>query len=293
MGSGKSLLADVVALITTGCRASVMPPTDDANEEKKRLLAVLMEADPVVCIDNVEKPFSSDALCAVLTQETYKDRVLGMSSMVTTPTNCTWLVTGNNLQIVGDLTTRVLRCNLDPRVERPQERRFDVNLHQWIPENRRRIVQAGLTILRAYHVSGRPMPDNVAPFGRFEEWSAWVRGALLWLGEADPVEAQRELEATDPVREALRSVLAAWHKCFESSPVTVKQVIEYSPDGRQQDWSELQDALRAAIPSGQYGLNTRKVGSWLSKHARRLQDGLRFEQVGKRQGAVLWCVIQV
>jgi hypothetical protein len=156
MGSGKSLLADIVSLIAAGRQAAVMSQGADENEDKKRMLPILAEGDPVAVIDNIERPFGSAALCSILTQTTWRDRVLGKSQTLSLPTaNTTWIATGNNIVFEGDITTRTLVCDLDPRCERPEERKFEVNLHRYIPEHRLDLVVAGLTVLRAYHC-GRP-----------------------------------------------------------------------------------------------------------------------------------------
>ena len=120
MASGKSLLADVVALIATGKGNSVIAQAENEAEEKKRLMAVLTEGDPIVCYDNVEKPFKSSALCSILTQPEYKDRLLGGNETRTVLTNVTFLVTGNNLNFMGDITTRALLCKLDPKLNAPK-----------------------------------------------------------------------------------------------------------------------------------------------------------------------------
>ena len=124
MGSGKSLLADSIALIATGKPNSVLSLAENEIEERKRLLSVLMEGDLMICYDNIERPFGSPSLCSILTQREFKDRVLGGSSTATVPTDSCFLATGNNLTFIGDLSTRTLLCQLDPRVERPEERSF-------------------------------------------------------------------------------------------------------------------------------------------------------------------------
>ena len=127
-------------------------------------------------------------LCSVLTQEVYKDRILGRSqtSGEVPTTGTTWFGTGNNLTILGDLKRRVVPCFLDAKEERPEERKFERNLYVYVPANRGRLVRAALTILRAYVVAGRP-DQKLSSFGNFEEWSGLVRSALVWLGEADPL----------------------------------------------------------------------------------------------------------
>jgi hypothetical protein len=73
----------------------------------------------VVLIDNVERPLEGDTLCAVLTSEAYRQRVLGRTEMMSVPTTTLFLATGNHLVISGDLRTRALLCRIDPKVEHP------------------------------------------------------------------------------------------------------------------------------------------------------------------------------
>ena len=67
MSTGKSLLADVVAHLATGRDAPVMSQARDEEEERKRLLSILMQGDPVISIDNVSRPISGDVMCSILT----------------------------------------------------------------------------------------------------------------------------------------------------------------------------------------------------------------------------------
>src|SRR5215210_6717020 len=70
MGTGKSLLADIVSIIATGRAAAVMSQGKNEEEDEKRLLSVLMQGDPIIVVDNVDRPIQGDALCSILTQET-------------------------------------------------------------------------------------------------------------------------------------------------------------------------------------------------------------------------------
>ena len=88
--------------------------------------------------------------------------------------------------IRGDLTRRTLRCRIDAKVEQPENRVFSNDPVEEARKARPALVVAALTILRAYHVAGRPQKPN--PLGSFEAWSDLVRGALMWLGAADRVE---------------------------------------------------------------------------------------------------------
>ena len=302
MGSGKSLLADVVGMIATGRPCAVMSPGEDANEEKKRWLSVLLEGDPVVCIDNIERPLGGSTLCSILTQEIYKDRILGMSRTVTVSTAVTLLCTGNNLIFDGDLTTRVIPCDLDPGVERPEERHFDVDLYKYVPEHRAALVVAGLTILRAYVAAGRP-PQEIPQFGRFEEWSDWVRSALVWLGATDPCVGRTRIEEQDPTRQGLGQLLVTWQDALPGRSVSVAEAIRTTEEPAPMESSEetalidyqhdrLRESIQAVAADRSGRINPRYLGNFLSRHVKRIEGGLRFERGDDRNKVATWLVTE-
>jgi hypothetical protein len=287
MSSGKSLLADAIGLIGTGKCNSVVVQAEKESEEKKRLLAILLEGDPIVCYDNIERPFGGASLCAVLTQREYKDRMLGVSESRTVSTNTTFLATGNNLTFVGDISTRTLLCKLDPNDEHPEERSFDIDLHHYIPENRSKLVRAGLILLRAYHVAGKPK-QNIKQFGRFEAWSDTVRSALVWLGMPDPCESRKDIEDNDPVRLLLCAFYPAWYEFFGDSGVKAKDVIEKTSSLTEN--SELAELLRDLAGDNKGIVNQRSLAKKLATFKNRIERGYRLEQLPPRQGTSLWCV---
>jgi hypothetical protein len=278
-GSGKTTTAKVAAQLAMGRDPPVVAPSADEAELKKAVLAILIAGDAVVLIDNVTKPVDSAALCAVLTSANYSDRVLGVSQKVTVPTSATWLLTGNSIEFVGDLTTRVLLSVLDPEVEHPEERPFRRNLAEYIIEHRGDLVSAALTIPLAYLAAGSPAVK--ARRSRFTAWDALVRYPLLWLGAADPLDTQDELRASDPVREALVAILTAWQDAFTHKPASVADAIEASTAPGQSANLALLDAL-AAVAGERNGaeINTRKLGRYLKYNLRHIEAGMRFESAG-------------
>src|SRR5580692_1436760 len=121
-GYGKTLIADVIAIVATGRPAVSVSATKDSEEMRKRFTSILMAGELVVSIDNITRPLGSDALSTILTSEVYTDRILGQSAMTRNPTNTLWLATGNNLSFSGDMPSRVLNSRLDAGVERPEQR---------------------------------------------------------------------------------------------------------------------------------------------------------------------------
>jgi len=255
MGTGKSLLTDAVALLAMGRPATVLNQSGDGDgeEERKRLMSVLMQSDPVVVIDNVDRPMGGARMCSILTQETWQDRMLGGNDQGHVSTRTLWLVNGNNLEFREDMSRRAILCTMDAGVERPAERKFDVDLKKEVPRRRHELVPAALTVLRAFIVAGRPGLEKLTPFGGFEDWSNLVRGALVWAGEPDPHETQADVAAVDSVREELSSLIEAWEQMIDIGAVVtagelVRRAGEEAAGGPGRDGLML--ALEAACPRG-------------------------------------------
>jgi hypothetical protein len=67
-GTGKSLLVDAASILASGAEAPVMDYGSDPVEAGKRLDAMLLAADPVIALDNIEAPIEGATLCQTLTQ---------------------------------------------------------------------------------------------------------------------------------------------------------------------------------------------------------------------------------
>lgn len=246
MGTGKSLLAEVVSMIVTGRAPSVMNQSSSEEEDKKRLLSVLMQGDPVLVIDNITRPVTGEALCSVLTQETWQERRLGANTNQIVNTNALFIANGNNLEFREDMSTRAILCVMDARMERPETRPFDVDLRVEVPRRQGELVAAALTVLRAFVVAGRPGLDKLETFGRFEEWSDLVRGALVWAGEADPCDTRRLVAVGDSAREELVVLVDAWEAAVGiGKEVTAQNLIDTA--GHPMDGAGGDETLRAAL----------------------------------------------
>lgn len=264
-GSGKSIQAETVAIVATGNLPAMVSVGATEEETEKRLATAMRAGDPVIVIDNVEKELGGDFLCSCLTQERVSARILGKSERVVLPTsNTLFLATGNNLSLAGDLARRAVKGRIDSGEERPDKRAFPFDPRQVARDRRPELVAAALTVLRAFHVAGRP--GGVPPMGSFEDYSL-VRGALVWLGRADPARTREAIFAADPRRDELRELLALWSDAFASSPQALSEVeVRLGPD----------HPLRVALTDlgGRGGFNARAVGRRLAKWVDRPAGGL-------------------
>jgi putative DNA primase/helicase len=294
-GTGKSLLADTISLLATGRRASVMSLGHDDNEAEKRIDGILLAGDPILNIDNVERPLGGDLLNQILSQPVKKVRPLGGSGIVDVPTCAIIAATGNNLSIDGDLKRRVTMIRLDAKLERPELRAFDGEPHlDRIARLRGKLVAAALTIPLAYMAAGSPKSDAPA-LGGFEDWDRICRQPLRWIGLADPLEASSQLRAEDPDLEALLALLTAWFDLYEGSARSAADIIrEGMAVGEGMDIGaptrpELREAL--LLVSGGRQPTSRSLGSWLRRRKGRVVGGKRFVMLPQdRNGIARWQV---
>jgi len=294
MGTGKGLIINAIAQLVTGHAASVMSQASDANEDRKRLMSLLLEGDSIICIDNIEKNFSSDALCSILTMPTFKDRLLGKSQMVSASTQATFLATGNNVTVSGDLTRRVLPCTIDAQVERPYEREFTINPLSFIEKHRGELVNAALTIILAYQNAGCPPQKQLNSFGSFEEWSKSIRNALVWNGMQDPCLGLELWDQVDPVKEELSAVLDSWYEISQSSAITISELIKLAKQYLSDEYrsqhvkcshpkvkiENLYNALFNVCEKNGT-LNPQILGAWIRKNIERIEYNSKLEIAGK------------
>ena len=290
MGTGKSLLSDLISIIGTGQQAQCSSLPFEESEVEKRLLSMLMAGAPILALDNIETHVRSSSLCTILTQPVFKARILGISRETAVPTNILVIINGNNLVIQGDMTTRVVLATLDAQQERPQSRQFDVNPKEYMIQNRAMMVMDCLTIISAYLGSGEKI--GIEPFGRFEKWSQFIREPLVWLGCADPLDTVADIEKNDPVRLINTEVLVALHKCWGDKTFFARECVEelvYSQTDHYKNRRELLEVLESAVHSPR-GLNGRTCGQFFQRLEKRIYDGMRLVSCGTYNRSVQWKV---
>jgi len=283
-GTGKSILVACASIIATGAPAAVMDWGEDATESAKRIDGAMLAGDPLLVIDNVEHPIEGAAICQLLTEAGRRVRPLGASELVSVPCTATVAITGCNVSVRGDAVRRLIVCNLDAGVERPELRAIAQDLLAETRERRRELVRDALTIVLAYLQAGSP-DLALSPLGGYTEWSCLVRQAIVWCGGADVCESMDRLRAEDPRRAAMAAVYAAWHENAGSAAITCAELAQRA---------ETDPALRTALmlvaaPRG--SVDTRALGAWCRYHRDRQAGGFRLVADGTtRTGLHRWAV---
>lgn len=295
-GSGKSLLADVVAIMITGRDMPRMANPKDDDESRKRITALALAGDTLVLIDNIEGGFGCAALDAALTSTTWKDRILGRSEVVELPLDVTWCATGNNVILQADTSRRVVHIRLDSPLENPEQREGfrHANLRAYVRENRPTLLGYALTILAAYCQAGRPQ-QHLPVWGSFEAWSDLVRQCIVWCGLPDSGITRAELtERSDCEASAYRDLVAGWAELDPTAGGLTATEILGRLASEPNRYHQLRDAIAELCPSrlGQ-SPSPKSLGSKLRHYRRRVVGGHYLDSRQNRRNMAEWFVATV
>jgi putative DNA primase/helicase len=286
IASGKTLLWNIATLIATGQEVAVVAQGWDDEELEKRLGAALLGGQGSISIDNCVRPVGGDFLNTVLTSPRVKLRPLGTSQEIEVPTNATMFCNGNNITFKADFTRRVLLSTIDPKLERPESRKFQSDPKAEIDRRRGEFVIAALTVLRAYHVA-KPNID-LTPFASYEDYNYRIIGPLLWLGEANPRDTAKKIIAEDPERQEINAVMQGWWSICKDNRRRAFEIISAAGATEAADTGDFYNVLRDIAPNERGGLNAKRLGNWLRKHKGRIVNGMKFVEDGESHLGMWW-----
>lgn len=303
VGSGASLIATVIAQVTTGRAPAMMTAPRDPDEWRKTITSSLLEGRGIIVLDNLEGALYDSNLAAVLTATTYAARMLGSNQIIDLPNMATWIATGNNINLGGDLPRRAYLVHIDPGMARPWLRDTGRFLHPeleaWARDNRGRILAAVLTLARGWIVAGRPLPDDMPRLGGYESWVRVIGGILSYAGIKGFLANLMELyERNDTETPAWTAFVTIWHEILGEKKVTGKELQDAI-----QGSSEFEEVLpdRVGIPrrdNNGYIIDkgfTRRLGKQLAARKGRIYPGdadgdYLLDLVGSSKNALRWQV---
>jgi hypothetical protein len=296
-GSGKTLLADCVALLTTGIKPDVFPPLNDDAEMRKRLFSSLLVGDRVIVLDNIVGTFDSASMAAMLTAPQFKDRVLAKSEVSSVPNNAVVLLTGNNMVLAGDMARRVVVCRIDANIETPFGRSFEVDPLSYCESHRLEMMVAALTLIRFCLSSSefKTAPGRVASF---EDWDKFVRQTVIHVGQTlapdrfgDVMHLLKQNQSEDPDRDGLRDLLLALRASFGTRVFTASEVFSAcnrASASLESTDAKLNEAVLAVSPNQK--LSTSGIGRLLRYRRDRICDGLSLQVGSDNKNGRTWRV---
>jgi putative DNA primase/helicase len=260
-GSGKSLLMQAVARIAHGNAIPSVSATKVVEELEKKLASTLIRGHAMLFVQNYNgKVLQSDLIASAITDRPFDLRRLGTTESVTIDATIFFGCTGNAIVIGEDMIRRVLRCDLDAKMDEPEQRKFKPGFLDGISADRSAILSDLLTIYR-WGCRYRDLPHG-QPSGSFEMWARLIRDPLLALGCRDVVARQSELKRRDPGRRNLAELFEAWWDEFHNQYVLL---------------SQLTDKIKELIDPGQK--RPKKIANYINGLRNTQQGGFRFEVI--------------
>ncbi|MBA7660707.1 hypothetical protein ES703_68713 [subsurface metagenome] len=291
-GTGAGLLSDVIAIIATGRPAVMMAPPRTDEECEKRLASILLHGQAIVTIDNIEGFLYFASLAMLLTTTTFQTRILGQTKEVRLPNRSTYVVTGNNVRLGGDLPRRCYLSRMDAREAKPWMRdpkSFKyLHLIQWVREDRGELLAAILTMARSWVAAGKPIPEGLPPLGGFEDWTDTIGGILAHAGFTDFLgNLEFMYQKADVETPQWEGFFTAWQETLGEDAVTTAQVVKAI-----NEYEDFAGALPDKVDRDPKKIN-RSLGSALSRrNGARYPNGLMVTKSEKPvHHAVAWQVI--
>ena len=121
-GTGKSYLLGTVAFMATARGMPVISVGKTEEEMEKRLGAAVIAGWPLVCLDNMTGRLGGDSLCQLIEQDRPFVRILGLSNWFRWKRAARFFRERQQVTVYGDAFGRVVTCQLDPKMERPELR---------------------------------------------------------------------------------------------------------------------------------------------------------------------------
>jgi putative DNA primase/helicase len=254
-GTGKGLLVDAAAVLTTGLRAAKKPWVSDDDEMRKKITSALMAGDQMFVIDNIPAGFMAKwaSLDCAITSGYWSDRVLGKNEQISLRMETQFFATGNNITVGGDAARRTLKVRLEAQQANP-ELRDDFDWYPLLPaiiERRPFLLGKAINIIRAYLLADRPSV-GLSSIGSFEGWSDIVRSSMVYAGLPDPADAfATHVEGLDEETEALDVLLEYWSDLEDLSSgagLTVTEILGQL-ERRNGDLGHLVEAVQTLCPT--------------------------------------------
>ena len=220
-GLGKNLCLEVANIIATGRVAQFQRIPFSEEEMEKVLYSALLAGRTTLMFDEASGGLESEALASMVTAEVYSGRILGKSEHRSVPNSACVFAVGKRVSVRKDMSRRTVPIVLHSDLVNP-EARDDFkypNLKEWVRQNRKKLLEAAHTLIRAWIIAGKPAPSSGYDVGSFEEWYFVVGGILAFAGRSDLMEGVREWrkEADDSELEDLAHV--AWlDEVFDGKP---------------------------------------------------------------------------
>jgi len=222
--SGKDYCAGVTGMLYEGNALEESPissgeyHTSGGNDElRKKLISAMISGKKRLHFSNNKGKLDSAVFESITTATKFTDRLLGKNIDVSFDNEMDFSFSGNlGMTLTPDLANRTIFIKLFLDIENANERKFkNPNLHQWVLENRDKILSALYTLVRNWNDNGSP--SGTKPFASYPEWARVCGGIMETAGYGSPCKILNDNSgiAIDSETEEMKEL---FEKCYEACP---------------------------------------------------------------------------
>src|SRR5688500_4276531 len=286
-GSGKGYLAGMLRKLHGGTLRGALP--DKEAEMRKTITTALLGAEGIIVFDNVKGMISSPSLEALLTAETWSDRLLGGNTEATIANDRLWILTGNNASIGGDMARRVLKVRLDAGPDPENRTGFDIaNPVKWMGDHRGEYLSALMTVIRSWLYAGAQMPPATGS-DSYALWRQMLSGILQHAGLGEEFDAKAVRPVMSDEDDEWCSFLHAVKAHFGQAEWNTKDLgnaLNMVP-GLEEVMPSALAAKWTGFATGSFSMT---AGRFLGNRNRRWFGDVQVVKEGKRKGVQFWTV---
>lgn len=294
-GTGKSLLAAACCYPSLGREVDTTVQKESEAEWRKALTTAFMRGDSHICLDNLYNPLGWDdtplsidsgTLAAALTARHFNDRKLGGNETARLKVSTVFLSTGNNVMFSRELTRRIVPIDLIAPIENPSLRtgfKHDPLLLEFVIPNRRRILEACLTLCRYWVSKGCPTGRQV--MGRYESYARTMGGLLDCIEVYGFLSNRAKLIGRNSEARRWSALVEAWRGGHGINPVSTGQLWEMIKNN-----GDLGVAFADILGSGSDLSQKQRLGKAIEKQCNQVWGEMRITRsaVKLRSGVAVY-----
>lgn len=179
--SGKTVLGMIASKIIEN-DYQLGEATSNIEEARKQITSILKNGTGLYILDNVTGNLPR-IWERVITSPQYSDRLLGSNTQMLLNNQTTWVATGNNMEITGDLFRRVFILQLESNVADPSKltdkKEFFKSLQDKLENEQEDLYWTLMLVCKSFIQSGHEVKDAYWP--SFPRWYSFFEGLLNWL----------------------------------------------------------------------------------------------------------------
>jgi len=188
-GCGKDYLAGIRHIIYTGKFNEDGPLSNDkgsnSEETEKQIVGAAQTGQQFMHNSNCRGRLENASYEKHATASSLRGRILSTNVTIDSENIIEFSFSGNyGLTFNKDIARRTIFINLFTDVEDTTKRKFTKNLHQWIKDNRSKILSAIYTLIRTWWDAGHTMGQGVN--ASYPTWAAFCSGVMTYHNLGDP-----------------------------------------------------------------------------------------------------------